>query len=126
MFSPLLLAYFDRAVYAGEAGAPTARVAHENPACGDRLVLSVRVQEGKVEELRYLCRGCVAAMGCAAAFTELLQHQPVSDLAAFSAAHLLAAVGGLPPASSHALALVLEARDALVAVLAANRQPPGG
>ncbi|HZT73962.1 MAG TPA: iron-sulfur cluster assembly scaffold protein [Terriglobales bacterium] len=124
MFSPQLLAYFERAACAGTVPAPAARIERENPVCGDHLVLSARLDAaGGVAELRYLCRGCVAAMGCAAAFTELLAGQPLARLAAFSERDLLTAVGSLPPASRHAAALVLDARDALLAALRPRSRP---
>ncbi|MGH9542871.1 MAG: iron-sulfur cluster assembly scaffold protein [Terriglobales bacterium] len=117
MFSPQLLAYFDRARCAGEVPVPSARVEGQNPVCGDHLVLSLRSEGERIAELRYLCRGCVAAMGCAAAFTELLDGLPLRRLAQFSAADLSAAVGPLPPVSRHAMALVLDTRDLLLAAL---------
>lgn len=121
MFSPQLLAYFDRARCGGEVLAPSARVEGQNPVCGDHLVLSLRREGERIAELRYLCRGCVAAMACAAAFTELLDGLPLRRLAEFSAADLSAAVGPLPPTSRHAMALVLETRDLLLAALRAAR-----
>lgn len=121
MISPLLRDFFSRCQYAGTAADPTARAEVENPVCGDHLVLTLRAENGRAAELRFLARGCVAAMGCAAAFTELLQGRPLPELAAFGKPELLAAVGGLEPASRHAAALVLEARDQLLAAQRARR-----
>ncbi|MGH9533296.1 MAG: iron-sulfur cluster assembly scaffold protein [Terriglobales bacterium] len=114
MIPDQLRAYFARASWAGVVSPASARAEVENPVCGDHLVLTLRVADGRITELRFLARGCVAAMGCAAAFTELLQGRPVGDLAAFSRRQLLTAVGGLPAESRHAAALVLDARDQLL------------
>ncbi len=125
MIAAQLREYFARARFAGVVGGPTARAEVENPVCGDHLVLTLRSEAGRVGELRFLARGCVAAMGCAAALTELMQGRTLAELAAFSRADLMAAVGGLPAESRHAAALVLDARDQLLAALAAAAGPPG-
>ncbi|MGH9474619.1 MAG: iron-sulfur cluster assembly scaffold protein [Terriglobales bacterium] len=117
LISPRLREFFARSQFAGVADRATARAEVENPVCGDHLVLTLRVEAGRAAELRFLARGCVAAMGCAAAFTEILQGCPLADLAAFGRPQLLAAVGGLAPESRHAAALVLDARDQLLAAL---------
>lgn len=117
MLAPLLREFFSRLKFAGQVANPAATAKVENPVCGDHLILTIRVEGGCAAELRFLCRGCVAAMGCAAAFTELLQGRPLAEVAAYTKADLMAAVGGLEPASRHAAALVLEARDQLLAAL---------
>ncbi|MBI5280567.1 MAG: iron-sulfur cluster assembly scaffold protein [Candidatus Solibacter usitatus] len=89
----------------------------ENPACGDRLCLSARIQDGLVAEARFQVRGCTAAIACGSALTVWLQGREVAPLARLSPADLAQAVvqdieqevGGLGDASSHAAALCAEA-----------------
>jgi nitrogen fixation NifU-like protein len=117
MHSPELLKYFQQSERAGEALPADARVELENPVCGDRLVLSARVADGKLVEVRFLARGCVAAIGCAAALCEKLEGGTLESAQRYSREELLRDVGGLEPASRHAAALALEARDSLIRAL---------
>lgn len=126
MFSRRLLEYFEQARWAGEAEDATGRARVENPVCGDVLELSARVGEGRLLELRYRCRGCVAAMGCAAALADRLQAASVAELAAFGREELRAAVDGVPEASEHALTLALDARDQLLDQLGRSGRGDGG
>ena len=41
-----------------------------NPACGDVLRLSARVQSGRIVEARFLARGCVTSIACGSLLAE--------------------------------------------------------
>lgn len=59
-------------------------------------------------------------MACGSAVTELARGKSVVAAASLKTDHVLAAVGGVPPASTHAAQLAI---DALHAVLAALAKP---
>src|SRR2546430_6447658 len=44
----------------------------ENPVCGDIVRLTLRVTAGCTSEIRFKAKGCVTAMACASAMTELV------------------------------------------------------
>ena len=92
----------------------TAQARVENPACGDILELAVKIAEGCIEEIRFLAKGCVPAMACASAITELAKGKSVADARTIDRDDVIRAVGSLPPASGHAAQLAV---DALRAVL---------
>ena len=79
-----------------------------NPACGDTLQLMAKLCEGRIAEMRFLAKGCVAAMACGSALTELATGRSIAEARALSREELLQAVGGLPPASMHATYLALD------------------
>jgi nitrogen fixation protein NifU and related proteins len=114
MYSSELLDYFEHPRNAGVVNAPDASVRIENPACGDVLELTVKAEAGRIEEIRFRAKGCVASMACASALTELARTKPVAEARKLTRAELLRAVGGLPAASEHASHLAM---DALRAVL---------
>jgi len=86
----------------------------ENPACGDVLELTVRIADGRIAEIRFRAKGCVAAMACGSAVTELVSGKSVAEARKLRREELVRAVGGLPAASSHASHLAM---DTLAAVL---------
>jgi len=109
MYSQQVLDHFEHPRNAGEVARADAAVQLENPACGDVLKLTLRLADGRIEEIRFLAKGCVASMACGSALTELVRGRTVKEARALRREELLAAVGGLPQASAHAGHLALDA-----------------
>jgi len=84
----------------------TAKV--ENPACGDVLELSVRLEGDRIVEIRFRAKGCVPAMACGSALTELVKGRSVAEARQVSREELVRKVGGVPEASNHASHLAIE------------------
>ena len=114
MYSTHLLDHFEHPRNAGEVASPDASVQLENPACGDVLKLTLKVVDGKISEARFLAKGCVPAMGCASLLTELIQGKTIDEARHLRREEIIAAIGGLPEASTHASHLAI---DALTAAL---------
>ena len=109
MYSPQVLDHFEHPRNAGALHAPTISVRLQNPACGDILEISLRVACGRIEEVGFLAKGCVASMACASALTELAREKSIDEARGITREELLRAIGGLPPASAHAASLAMEA-----------------
>jgi nitrogen fixation NifU-like protein len=118
MYSPQLLDHFEHPRNSGELLGATSQVHIENPACGDVLELAVKIAHDRIADIRFRAKGCVPAMACASALTELAYGTTLEDAKALSSDDVTHAVGGVPPASGHAAQLAI---DALRAVL--NAQP---
>ncbi len=120
MYSPRVLDHFEHPRNAGAVAAPDASVRLENPACGDVLELTAKLEGGRIAEIRFRAKGCVAAMACGSALTELVRDKTPAEAANLRREELLAAVGGLPQASSHAGHLAMDALAAALQQLAAK------
>jgi len=114
MYSPQVLDHFEQPRNAGTVADADASARIENPACGDVLELTAKISEGRIAEIRFRAKGCVAAMACGSAVTELVRGKTLDEARRLSREELVSAVGGLPEASSHAGHLAM---DALGAVL---------
>jgi nitrogen fixation protein NifU and related proteins len=114
MYSPQLLDHFEHPRNPGEVRDADASAQVENPACGDILKLTIQVKAGRITDIRFRAKGCVPAMACGSALTELVKGRTVAEARSLTRQDLAEAVGGLPEASSHAGHLAL---DALGAVL---------
>lgn len=83
-----------------------------NPACGDTLKLTALVAGGRIEDARFLVRGCTSSIACGSALAEWLIHASIDDLQRKSAAEIAAAVeaevGGLSNATRHAAQLMAD------------------
>jgi nitrogen fixation NifU-like protein len=114
MYSAEVLDHFEHPRNAGTIAEPDAQARIENPACGDILELTTRIADDRIAEIRFRAKGCVAAMACGSALTELVRGKSTDDARNLTREELLRAVGGLPPASSHASHLAMDALDAVL------------
>ena len=109
MYSPQLLDHFQNPRNAGDIADPDASVQIENPACGDVLKLTLRVTDGRISEIRFRAKGCVAAMACGSLLTELVQDKTMEEARQVRREELVQKIGGLPEASIHASHLAIDA-----------------
>ncbi len=109
MYSAQLLDHFQNPRNAGEFADADAMAEIENPACGDVLRLTLKQSAGRIAQARFKAKGCVAAIACGSALTELVEGKTLEEAKKLRREDVNAAVGGLPQASTHAAQLALEA-----------------
>ncbi|MGB9234399.1 MAG: iron-sulfur cluster assembly scaffold protein [Terriglobales bacterium] len=114
MYSAELLDHFEHPRNAGAVEQPDATARLENPACGDILELSVKMEGVRIVDIRFRARGCVPVMACGSAITELAKGKSVEAAREIRREELLLRVGGVPEASGHAGSLAMDALRALL------------
>jgi len=114
VYSSQVLDHFEHPRNSGVLDDPDVSVQLENPVCGDVLKLSAKIVEGKICEIKFQAQGCVPAIACGSALSELVQGMTINQASALDRRALIRVLGQLPEASSHALAL---ATDALTQLL---------
>ena len=112
MYSPQLLDHFQNPRNAGEIADADATAEIENPACGDVLRLTLKAGGGRITQARFKAKGCVAAIACGSALTELIVGKTLQEAKKCRRDDVSAAVGGLPQASTHAAQLAIDALSA--------------
>lgn len=108
MYSAQVLDHFQNPRNSGEVANPDATAQVENPACGDVLKLTLRIVGGCIAEIRFLAKGCVPAIACGSALTELVKGKTINEAHALKREELVGALGGLPEASTHASHLAMD------------------
>jgi nitrogen fixation protein NifU and related proteins len=108
VYSAELLDHFQNPRNAGDIEAPDASVQVENPACGDVLKLALKLEGTRIADIRFRAKGCVPAMACGSAITELVKGGSVGAAWLLSSEDVARKVGGLPAASGHASRLAIE------------------
>ena len=116
MFSAALLDHFQNPRNAGDLPEANVKVNVTNPVCGDSLQLAAIIENNLIRDVRFLCRGCTASIASASLLTESIYGRELREVSSISPESLAASLGGLPPASFHAVQL---AHDALQALLRA-------
>jgi nitrogen fixation NifU-like protein len=114
VYSAEILDHFQHPRNTGDLEAPAASVQMENPACGDILKLSLKLEGRRIAEIRFRAQGCVPAIACGSAITQLVKGKTVEEARQISREDLLRKVGGVPDASTHASHLAMDALQALL------------
>ena len=112
MYSRQVLEQFQNTRNVGELPDASAYVRVDNPACGDILQLAIKVSHGHVADAKFRARGCVAAIACGSQLVDMIMGKPLAALQSFRREDLIAALGGLPEASTHASQLAVDALSA--------------
>lgn len=93
---------------AGELSNANAIAEETNPVCGDRLRLSLRVIDGRIEAARFLAYGCPPTLACGSALAEMIEGRSLEEARALTKDQIVKAVGGLPSRKQHAASLAIE------------------
>jgi NifU-like protein involved in Fe-S cluster formation len=78
------------------------------------LKLTLQLKDDRITDIRFQAKGCVPAIACGSAVTELVKGRTIADARSLRPVDVEHAIGGLPQASSHASHLAI---DALAAAL---------
>jgi NifU-like protein involved in Fe-S cluster formation len=114
VYSHDVLDHFQNPRNAGEIEAPDASAELQNPACGDILQITLKLEEGRIANIRFRAQGCVPTIACASALTELVRGRTPDEARLLRREDLVKLVGGLPEASSHAGYLAIDTLNLLL------------
>lgn len=109
MFSDTLLDHFQSPRNAGEMEGADAEAEDENPVCGDRLRVWLRIRDGVVVEMTWLAEGCAPAIAAASVTSELVRGMTLVEAQSLDRERISEALGGLPARKSHAAMLAASA-----------------
>lgn len=93
---------------AGELSNANAIAEETNPVCGDRLRLSLRISNARIEAARFLAYGCPPTLACGSALAEMIEGMLIEDAQSLTKSQVMKAVGGLSSRKQHAAALAIE------------------
>jgi len=72
-----------------------------DPSCGDFLKVCIRVENEHVADIKFMCRGCPAAIAAASIMTEMAKGRHLDDAAEITDEMIAQALGGLPDRKQH-------------------------
>src|SRR6202167_6813321 len=119
MYSAQLLDHFQNPRNVGEIAGADAMAEIENPACGDVLRLTLKASAGRITQAKFKAKGCVAAIACGSALTELVTGKTLNEARNLRREDVVCAVGKFAQASTDPGQLAL---DVVAAALSRIRQ----
>jgi nitrogen fixation NifU-like protein len=100
-YSATVLDHFQHPRNLGDLEPADAVADVENPACGDRTRLALRVRGGRIVAARFRAEGCPAAIAASSITTELILGKTLDEAARLRDQDVAAALGGLPRNKLH-------------------------
>ena len=109
---------------AGELSDANAIADETNPVCGDRLRLSLRIRNGRIDAARFMAYGCAPTLACGSVLAEMLEGMSLNQATRITRQEIVEVLGGLSPQKQHAASLAVETlRSALDQSLQLNEIP---
>jgi len=75
---------------------PSGKALVRSPVDSDTVLITLRIEEGLVKDVRFKCMGCAVAIACSSVATEMVKGKPIEDAYAISKAAVAEALGGIP------------------------------
>lgn len=85
VYQELILRHYRSSRHRGDLEAPDAVIPMRNPVCGDDILLQVRVEDGRVEEIRFSGHGCAISQAAASMMSEKVVGRPWEEIHALAA-----------------------------------------
>lgn len=108
-YAPLVMDHFEYPRNSGEMASPDGEATVSNPVCGDRMRVMIRVDGGRVAEVRWLTRGCPPAIATSSFASELVAGWTLEEVEALSREAIAEGIGGLPKDKVHCSVLAADA-----------------
>lgn len=85
-----------------------------NPACGDVMKLTIRVENNVIVDAKFKTFGCGAAIATSSMVTEMVKGKPLDKALEISNKTVIEALGGLPRVKRHCSVLAENALKAAI------------
>jgi nitrogen fixation NifU-like protein len=80
-----------------------------NPVCGDMMEIFIKVEDGRIADVKFRTFGCGAAIATSSMATEMVKGKPIEDVLRLTRKDIADALGGLPSHKMHCSNLAVDA-----------------
>ncbi len=114
MYSEKVMDHFTNPRNVGEIEDPSGEGTVGNPACGDIMKLTIKVEGDKITDVKFKTFGCGAAIATSSMVTELVKGKKLDEAESISNDTVAEALDGLPPVKMHCSNLAADALHAAI------------
>lgn len=79
-----------------------------NPVCGDVMKITIKVDDDRIDDIKFQTLGCGAAIATSSIVTEMAKGMTLEEAAAITKNQVAEELGGLPPAKMHCSVLATD------------------
>jgi nitrogen fixation NifU-like protein len=109
MYSEKVLDHFRNPRNVGEIEDPDGVGTVGNPVCGDVMSIYIKVNDDKIEDIKFRTFGCGAAIATTSMTTELAKGKTLDEAMEITREEVAEKLGGLPPVKMHCSNLAADA-----------------
>lgn len=109
MYTEKVMDHFTNPRNVGEIENPDGKGTVGNPVCGDIMQITIKVSDGRIEDVKFKTFGCGAAIATSSMVTEMVKGLPLDEAMKVSNRAVAEALGGLPPQKMHCSNLAADA-----------------
>ncbi len=109
MYSDLVMEHFSNPRNVGEIADADGVGVEGNPVCGDVMKIYIKVQGGRIADVKFKTFGCGAAIATSSMVTEMVKGKTLDEAMEISNRAVAEALGGLPPVKMHCSNLAADA-----------------
>lgn len=114
MYTQTVMEHFLRPQNVGEIESADGVGEVGNAACGDIMRITLKVQNGRIEDIRFKTFGCAAAIATSSMITELAKGKSLNEAKRITNKDVAEALEGLPPIKMHCSNLAASALRAAI------------
>ena len=114
MYSEKVMDHFSNPRNVGEIDNASGVGTVGNPACGDIMKLSIKIENDVITDVKFKTFGCGAAIATSSMITELVKGKNINDAEQISNNTVAEALDGLPPVKMHCSNLAADALHAAI------------
>ncbi|MBW6509726.1 MAG: iron-sulfur cluster assembly scaffold protein [Desulfuromonadales bacterium] len=101
MYTEKVMEHFNNPRNVGIIAEPTVLVQVGEPSCGDALLLSLKIDNDRIVDVKYKIYGCGAAIATASVASEMVMGLALDEVLNISDQTIADALDGLPPEKMH-------------------------
>ena len=96
MYSEKVRMHYTAPHNVGSIAEPSGRAIVKSPVDSDTVLITLRIEQGIVQDVKFKCMGCAVAIACSSIATEMVLGKPVEEAVKISEQAVADALGGIP------------------------------
>lgn len=109
MYTDKVMDHFQNPRNVGEIESPDGVGEVGNPVCGDIMKIYLKVENDRIQDIKFKTFGCGAAIATSSMVTEMVMGKTIGEALAVTREAVAEALGGLPPNKMHCSNLAADA-----------------
>jgi len=96
LYSEQILAHYSNPRNVGSVAEPSGKAMVKSALDSDTVLVSLRIENDMIQEVKFKCLGCAVAIACSSMATEMVLGKPVEQAYGITEQAVAEALGGIP------------------------------
>ena len=96
MYSDQVRDHYENPRNVGSIPNPSGKAIVRSPVDSDTVQITLRIEDGVIQDVKFKCMGCAVAIACSSVATEMIKGKAVEEAYKISKANVAEALGGIP------------------------------